>query len=261
MLLSAGRNVNDNDNATMFVQTALQRGFRVTGAVKQCTYRKPLLLAPKTEGQRVKARLLPLMTNSFGYNVFLDPEDRAKRALSDKDVYAVVQKPLGLTLAERDDGMVYIAAVDPAGNAAKTGVLRPGQVVTAVSATFGDEVWSVRGVGLDRVLKSIKVRSGNYVTIVVEDERTVEQKKADAYEMAQRRAEDARERFGEREVLDPVTWTSRRASTSEGSYQYDADMEREIANSVDEPFRQTWLLWALGGMVAIVAVLIFTFFT
>ncbi|KAK4529818.1 hypothetical protein CCYA_CCYA02G0675 [Cyanidiococcus yangmingshanensis] len=245
----------------MFVQTVVANARQVAGFRSDRLCHGVRLPVRSLARRRAKACSLLRMANSFGYNVFLDPDDRAKRALSDKDVYAVVRKPLGLTLAERDDGMVYIAAVDPAGNAAETGVFRPGQVVTAVSATFGDEVWSVRGVGLDRVLKSIKVRSGDYVTIVVEDERTIEQKKADAYETAQRRADEAREKFGEREVLDPVTWTSRRSSTSGDTYRYDPELEREVSGSVDEPFRQTWLLWALGGVVAILAVLIFTFFT
>jgi len=36
------------------------------------------------------------------------------------------------------------------------------------SATFGDELWSTRGVGLSRVLNAIKVRSGNTVKLVFE---------------------------------------------------------------------------------------------
>jgi cell division septum initiation protein DivIVA len=36
------------------------------------------------------------------------------------------------------------------------------------SATFGDQMWSTRGVGLNRVLAAIRVRSGNTVKLVVE---------------------------------------------------------------------------------------------
>jgi hypothetical protein len=253
--------VNASEAAKMFVPAGV---FPKCGTAASETPRSTLRI--QRQGRKFArcqrtARALFVYANDFGYNVYLDPEDRAKRELSDNDIYAVVQKPLGLTLAERDDGMVYIAAVQPGGNAAKTGVLRPGQIVTAVSATFGDEIWSVRGVGLDRVLKSIKVRSGDFVTLVVEDEQTVEQKKTDAYEIAQRRAVEAREKYGEREVLDPVTWTSRSVPKNSSSDFNDPELERTLTDAVDEPFRQTWLLWALGGAVAIVAVLAFTFFT
>lgn len=36
------------------------------------------------------------------------------------------------------------------------------------SATFGDQMWSVRGVGLTRVLAAIRVRAGNSVSLVFE---------------------------------------------------------------------------------------------
>jgi hypothetical protein len=35
-----------------------------------------------------------------------------------------------------------------------------GDLVTMVSSTFGDDMWSTRGVGLTRVLAAIRVRSG-----------------------------------------------------------------------------------------------------
>ena len=38
--------------------------------------------------------------------------------------------------------------------------VKEGDIVTMCSATFGDEMWSCRGVGLTRVLAAIKVRSG-----------------------------------------------------------------------------------------------------
>ena len=36
------------------------------------------------------------------------------------------------------------------------------------SATFGDDMWSTRGVGLTRVLAAIRVRAGPYVKLVFE---------------------------------------------------------------------------------------------
>mmetsp|Transcript_14171 Transcript_14171/g.19915 ORF Transcript_14171/g.19915 Transcript_14171/m.19915 type:complete len:92 (+) Transcript_14171:654-929(+) len=37
------------------------------------------------------------------------------------------------------------------------------------SATFGDQMWSTRGVGLTRVLAAIRVRAGPTVKLVFED--------------------------------------------------------------------------------------------
>ena len=41
-------------------------------------------------------------------------------------------------------------------------------MVAMCSATFGGEMWSTRGVGLDRVTRAIQVRSGQTVTLVVQ---------------------------------------------------------------------------------------------
>ena len=46
------------------------------------------------------------------------------------------------------------------------------------SATFGDEMWSVRGVGLSRVMAAIRVRQGNKVKLVFESTKQNKAKKA-----------------------------------------------------------------------------------
>jgi len=46
--------------------------------------------------------------------------------------------------------------------------VKEGDIVTMCSATFGDEMWSTRGVGLSRVLAAIRVRSGATVKLVFE---------------------------------------------------------------------------------------------
>jgi hypothetical protein len=56
------------------------------------------------------------------------------------------------------------------------------------SATFGDQMWSTRGVGLTRVLAAIRVRSGNTVKLVLESP-TAYKKKA-AMTTSQRKASD-----------------------------------------------------------------------
>lgn len=46
------------------------------------------------------------------------------------------------------------------------------------SATFGDEMWSTRGVGLTRVLAAIRVRSGPTVKLVFESPNQYKKKAA-----------------------------------------------------------------------------------
>lgn len=46
--------------------------------------------------------------------------------------------------------------------------VKEGDIVTMCSATFGDEMWSTRGVGLSRVLAAIRVRAGPTVKLVLE---------------------------------------------------------------------------------------------
>ena len=79
------------------------------------------------------------LNSEYKYNIFLNGENRAKRIVTNEDRYAILQKPLGVILEEGDDGMVFIAKIDPAGNAAQSGFdIRVGDIITAVSATFGD---------------------------------------------------------------------------------------------------------------------------
>lgn len=46
--------------------------------------------------------------------------------------------------------------------------VKEGDIVTMCSATFGDQMWSTRGVGLTRVLAAIRVRAGATVKLVLE---------------------------------------------------------------------------------------------
>ena len=51
----------------------------------------------------------------------------------------------------------------------KAGQIRVGDEVVMVSATFGDEMWSARGVGKYRLEKSIAVRQGMTISFVFEN--------------------------------------------------------------------------------------------
>lgn len=66
-----------------------------------------------------------------------------------------------------------------------------GDIVTMCSATFGDEMWSTRGVGLTRVLAAIRVRAGGTVKLALES-TTEGKKKAALTQKQQDAAADAR---------------------------------------------------------------------
>jgi hypothetical protein len=56
--------------------------------------------------------------------------------------------------------------------------VKEGDIVTMCSATFGNEMWSTRGVGLTRVLAAIRVRSGATVSLVFETPNQYKKKAA-----------------------------------------------------------------------------------
>lgn len=59
----------------------------------------------------------------------------------------------------------------------QSGKVEKGDLVTMISATFGDECWSARGAGLGMIMQAIKVRQGNSVKIVLERAKKVAPKK------------------------------------------------------------------------------------
>ena len=63
--------------------------------------------------------------------------------------------------------------------------------MTMCSATFGDDMWSTRGVGLTRVLAAIRVRAGPTVKLVFESPNQYK-KKAALSTKQQQAIEDAR---------------------------------------------------------------------
>lgn len=93
---------------------------------------------------------------------------RASRQAGADDRVVELRRPLGLVLNEDPDGNVYVETVAPRGNAARSGLVNEGDIVTMCSATFGDQMWSCRGVGLTRVLAAIRVRAGPTVSLVFE---------------------------------------------------------------------------------------------
>merc|ERR1711906_14625 len=119
--------------------------------------------------------------------------DKQSRSAGSGDNLVEMRRPLGLVLDEDDDGNVFVQTVAPKGNAARSGLVKEGDVVVMCSATFGNQMWSTRGVGLSRVLAAIRVRAGPTVSLVFE---STQQKKVKGKEVARQAAaaREARER-------------------------------------------------------------------
>ena len=99
---------------------------------------------------------------------------------------------LGLQFRESFGKAVYISKVLPNTEAARLeqrGELAVGDEVVMVSATFGGEMWSARGIGKYRLEKSIAVRQGMTIDFVLEasDEADKKRKQKQA-ELAKKEA-------------------------------------------------------------------------
>lgn len=214
--------------------------------------------ATKTRRVQAPSRIV-CEEKEFNYNIYQDNDDRAKRIVSGADRAVVIQKPLGLVLEEGQDGMVFVAEMDPEGNAAESGEVNEGDILVAVSATFGEEVWSTRGVGLDRVMKSIRIRSGDFVTVVLESPDQLFERKNMAARQAEFRRSEARDKFGEREVLDPATFRATKAQPA-ATYEYgdpvqaeiDERLKEKLKNEIAAPYEQNWILWVGAGILLLV---------
>lgn len=103
--------------------------------------------------------------------------NRAARSAGADDRIVEIKLPLGLELDEDKEGNVFVKSIEKGGRAEKTGKVFVGDIVAMSSATFGDDMWSCRGVGLTRVLASIKVRGTKPVKLVLEAANELEEKK------------------------------------------------------------------------------------
>jgi len=106
--------------------------------------------------------------------------NRAARRAGATDRIVEIRQPLGMELDEDAEGNVYVRKLTKGGRAEKTGMVFEGDIVAMVSATFGDDMWSARGVGLDRVVKSIQVRNTKPVKLVLEAKNEQLEKKRQA---------------------------------------------------------------------------------
>jgi C-terminal processing protease CtpA/Prc len=121
---------------------------------------------------------------------------RQQRSAGADDRVVELKRPLGIVLEEDADGNVYVETVAPRGNAARSGMVKEGDIVTMCSATFGDQMWSCRGAGLARVLAAIRIRAGPTVKLVFESANETKAKRGNAAKAA-KAAEEARLRAQE----------------------------------------------------------------
>jgi C-terminal processing protease CtpA/Prc len=132
-----------------------------------------------------------------GTALFMANEDdlsryaRQQRFANSDDRIVELKRPLGLVLEEDGNGNVYVETVAPKGNAARTGLVKEGDIVTMCSATFGDQMWTCRGAGLTRVLAAIRIRAGPTVKLVFESTGETKQKVGNAVKAA-KAADEAR---------------------------------------------------------------------
>jgi len=151
-------------------------------AATQSFVAQPVLISHRTTG------LVPVRTagdtqmiNLFGNNdeskqrrndLSLRSAPPGSRVVSFRKQNAATQGlQLGLKFKESFGKAVYIEKILPDTQASlleQKGQLRVGDEITMVSATFGDEMWSARGVGKYRLEKSIAVRQGMNIQFVVE---------------------------------------------------------------------------------------------
>lgn len=103
--------------------------------------------------------------------------NREMRKAGADDRMVEIKMPMGLVLDEDADGNVFVKEIDKGGRAEKTGKVFVGDRVAMVSSTFGDDMWSCRGVGLTRVMSTIKVRNTKPVKLVLEAATEAEEKK------------------------------------------------------------------------------------
>ncbi|PON60401.1 Rubredoxin-like domain containing protein [Parasponia andersonii] len=86
----------------------------------------------------------------------------ARTAGAAKTIEVEVDKPLGLTLGQKQGGGVVITAVDGGGNAAKAG-LKAGDQVLYTSSFFGDELWPADKLGFTKTAIQAKPESVYFV--------------------------------------------------------------------------------------------------
>jgi len=134
----------------------------------------------------------------------LDPEEtgtRSARVVDESQSRLVeVNMPLGMAFEERDGGDIYISGVDESSDAYSQGV-RPGAQLVMVSATFGDEMWNARKVGMTQFMTVVNSRFGSTMRLALEKEdQNVIGSFLEAFKPKEKTKDELRH-HGEREML------------------------------------------------------------
>lgn len=127
----------------------------------------------------------PTPQTSLNYNIFegvqslfpsggeeVDPDEvgtRSQRAVDSNARLVECDLPLGVVFEEKDGGDIYVKDVDDRSSAWRQGV-RPGAQLTMISATFGDEMWTARKVGLTQFYTVLNSRFGSTIRLALEKE-------------------------------------------------------------------------------------------
>jgi len=119
--------------------------------------------APKVP-MRVKVFDFPFLNNQDE-----EPGRQSSGDAEDASRVVEVSMPLGIDFEERDGGDIYIKAVDKSSDAYAQGV-RPGAQLVMISATFGDEMWNTRNVGLTQFFTVLNSRFGSTMKLALEKE-------------------------------------------------------------------------------------------
>ena len=121
--------------------------------------------------------------------------ERAARDAGAGERKVTIRKPLGLVLDARPGGDVFVKEITPGGNAEAVGGVKVGDTIQMCSATFGNQMWSTRGAGLDRVMRAIEVRAGPTCSLVLQSKAEQKNFLADMFgqqkKVQQQRIEDA----------------------------------------------------------------------
>jgi len=98
----------------------------------------------------------------FGnYNI----PSQEKREIDDSDAKIIdVPLPIEFEWKEGNGGDIFVGEVPADSESAKLGI-KKGMKLVKVSATFGDEMWSARGVGMTQLKIAIQSRFGGSISL------------------------------------------------------------------------------------------------
>lgn len=104
-----------------------------------------------------------------------DPTPQSSPTTTSTTTTVTLNLPLGFYLEETPDGVVFIDELVPDGNAAKSGLVKVGDIITAVSLPFGDAIHPVPSfAGLDMVEQHITSRDDDTFRITINSSQDIQ---------------------------------------------------------------------------------------